>query len=204
LTAAAELISEQGLGSTTLDAIAARANCSVDSLFAIFSNRDELLGAVFARYSPIVDIDDVLATNHPDLTATVRDVYKTLARVLNREPRLTPALLAEAMARPSSPAVRSIVRHNTPRMFSVIGHWLSSEIQAGRIRDLPVTLLIHQFTAPLVVHMLLRPVAADAEVTDLPDVNQTCDIFADAFVRAVGVDAVAASSTRPAKEPSRS
>lgn len=54
------------------------------------------------------------------------------------------------------------------------------------------------------VHMLLRPVAADAEVTDLPDVNQTCDIFADAFVRAVGVDPVAASSTRPAKEPSRS
>ena len=53
------------------------------------------------------------------------------------------------------------------------------------------------------VHMLLRPVAADAEVTDLPDINQTCDIFADAFVRAVGVDP-AASSTRPAKEPSRS
>lgn len=189
LCAAAELISERGLGMTTLEAIASSAGCSVDALHANFGTRDELIGEVFARHNPIVDIDDVLAAEqaaeHADLSATVRAVYRTLARELNREPRLTPALLAEALARPDSPAVASIVRHNAPRMLAVVGDWLTTEIRAGRIRDLPVPLLIHQFTAPLVVHVLLRPIAVDAAGIDLPDIDQTCDIFADAFVRAV-------------------
>lgn len=186
LAAAADLISESGVGVTTMEAIAARAGCSVDSLYAVFGSRGDLLSAVFERHSPIVDIDDVLTTEHTDLTATVRHVYRKLAEALNREPRVTPALLAEALARPTSPAVRSVIRHNAPRMFAVLGRWLTAEIQAGRIRDLPVPLLIHQFTAPVVVHMLLRPIAADASVV-LPGIDQTCDIFADAFIRAVTV-----------------
>jgi hypothetical protein len=42
-------------------------------------------------------------------------------------------------------------------------------------------------TAPLVVHILLRPIAVDVAVVYLPDIDQTCDIFADAFIRAVAV-----------------
>jgi AcrR family transcriptional regulator len=187
LRAAAERISESGLGATTMEAIAARAECSVDSLYAVFGSRDDLFGAVFEQYGPIIDIDEVLAGDHMDLTDTVRRVYRTLAEALSREPRVTPALLAEALARPTSPAVRSVVRHNAPRLLAVLGRWLDGEVRAGRIRDLPVPLLLHQFTAPVVVHVLLRPAAEAASVMDLPDIDRACDIFADAFIRAVAV-----------------
>jgi AcrR family transcriptional regulator len=186
--AAAVLISEAGLAAATLEAIAGRAGCAVESLYAVFGNRDTLLGAVFDQYSPIVDIDDVLATEHSDLTATVLHVYRTVAEVLTREPRVTPAIFAEMLARPTSPAVQSLVQHKAPRLFEVIGEWLSAEIEAGRIRDLPVPLLMNQFLAPMVIHMLMRPAITGLTFVELPDVQQTCDVFADAFVRAATVD----------------
>lgn len=186
--AAAALISESGLVSTTLDAIAGRAGCAVESLYAVFGNRDTLLGAVFDQYSPIVDIDDVLATEHPDFQSTVAHVYRTMAEVLTRQPRVTPAIFAEVLARPTSPAVRSLLQHKAPRLFAVVGAWLDAEIHAGRIRALPLPLLLNQFIAPIVVHMLMRPAMTGRAYVDLPDVDRTCDIFAEAFVRAVGID----------------
>ncbi|MGC9671523.1 TetR/AcrR family transcriptional regulator [Planosporangium sp. 12N6] len=186
--AAALLISEEGLAAATLEAIAGRAGCAVESLYAVFGNRDTLLGAVFDQYSPIVDIGDVLAAEHTDLRATVAHVYRTMAEVLTQEPRVTPAIFAEMLARPTSAAVQSLLRHKAPRLFTVIGEWLSAEIRAGRVRDVPLPLLLGQFVAPVVIHMLLRPAMSGLAFIELPDVEQTCDVFADAFVRAVAVD----------------
>lgn len=203
LDAAAVLISETGVGLTTLDAVAVHAGCSIDSLFAIFGSRDELLAAVFERYSPITDLADALDdhVDQADLASTVQHAYRQFAEVLTRPPRVTPALLAEALARPTSTAVRSIVRHNAPRMLEVLGRWLSGEIKAGRIRDLPLPLLIHQFAAPLAAHLLTRPVALDAGLVDLPSIERTTEIFAEAFLRAVAVTPEQALATRP--EPGR-
>lgn len=195
LAAAAEVISESGVGLTTLDAIALRADCSVDSLFAIFGSRDELLAAVFERYSPLPDIGDVLAAASTDLGSTVRHVYGRFATALTQQPRVTPALIAEALSRPTSPAVRSVVRHNGPRMLAVIGDWLADEVAAGRIRDLPLPLLINQFVGPLAAHLLLRPAAIDADLVEMPSIEQTLDIFAEAFVQAVAVDPVRPRTT---------
>ena len=171
-----------------MEAIAARANCSVDRLYAVFGSRDDLVSAVFERHTPLVDIEDVLAAGHPDLTATVRHVYRQLAEALNREPRVTPAILAEALARPTSPAVQAVLRHSTPRVFAVMGRWLTAEVQAGRIRDLPTVVLIHECLAPVVVHMLLRPAAVGVPIADLPDIDRTCVMFADAFIRAAAAE----------------
>src|SRR5262245_48316927 len=95
--AAAALIGEAGLGSSTLEAIANRAGCAVESLYAVFGNRDTLLGAVFDEYGPIVDIGEVLAAEHPDLTAKVRDTYQAMAEMLSREPRVRPGVLADVV-----------------------------------------------------------------------------------------------------------
>lgn len=185
LDAAANLISASGLGLVTLEAIAAEANCSVDSLYAVFGSRSELLRAVFERHGPILEIEDLLDSGSGDLTDTARRVYAQLAETFSREPRVAPAILAEALARPTSPAVQSLMHHSTPRLMLVLGQWFTAEIEAGRIRDLPLVLLIQQFLAPTVMHLLLRPAALESAVVPLPDVEQVCDVFAAAFVRAV-------------------
>lgn len=187
LDAAAELISTSGLAAATLEAIAAHAQCSVHSLYASFGGRDELLRALFERHSPLLQIEDFFDGDHDDLPVTVRRLYGLIAHTLNHEPRVAPALLAEALARPESPAIQNLLRHNAPRLLGTLGSWLTKEVQAGRIRDLPLPLLIQQLIAPVAVHMLVRPAASRLPGPPLPDMEAVCDTFTDTFLRAVAI-----------------
>src|ERR1700761_6209109 len=188
LTAAATLISESGLAAATLEAIAGRAECSVHSLYMAFGGRDELLRLLFERHSPIPDLEDVLDTATDDLTATVQRIYQALASALGREPRVGPAILAEVFARPDSPTVQTLSQHAAPRMLNVLGTWLNTQVNRGRIRDVPMALLIQQLMGPMVMHMLGRPALTALDMIDLPDLDTTCREFTTTFLRAVAVD----------------
>lgn len=186
LDAAAILIAENGLAAATLEAIASRADCAVQSLYAIFGTRDGLLRTVFELHSPLLDIEEFLAEDHTDLRATVRRLYALFAESLSREPRVTPAMLAEAFARPTNPATQTLVNYKAPQMLAVLHRWLTTEIEAGRIRNLPEPLLVEQLLAPLVVHMLLRPATAALPGIDPPDIDTVCEVFTDAFLGGAG------------------
>ncbi|MBV8179472.1 MAG: transcriptional regulator [Mycobacterium sp.] len=108
-----------------------------------------------------------------------------VARRLSREPRVAPAVLAEAFARPNSPAVQNLVQHNAPRLLASIGAWLDAQVRANAIRDIPSPLLTQQLMSPIVMHLLVRPAMPHIPGVDLPDIDTTCDTFADAFLRAV-------------------
>lgn len=185
--AAGALIGDIGLSATTLELIAAGSDCSVPTLYAIFGSRDGLLREVFERFSPLLAVEGFFAEPpRGDVEDVVRAFYRVLATALAREPRVLPAIFAEAFARPSSPAVQTLLGHAVPRLFAAIGGWLAAEVAAGRIRDLPMPLLIQQLMAPMVVHLLFRPIADATHVVELPDVDRVCDVFAATFVSAVG------------------
>ncbi len=59
--AAAALISAGGVAAASFEATAARADCSVHSLYAVFVGRDELLRAVCDRYMPDLDLEDIIS-----------------------------------------------------------------------------------------------------------------------------------------------
>ncbi|MGV9310606.1 TetR/AcrR family transcriptional regulator [Streptomyces sp. NPDC003691] len=203
ITAAATLISENGLGSLSLERVAAAAGCSVHSLYAVFGGRDELLRAVFERHSPILDIETVLADPRMDFDDRVRAVYRLFTEALGREPRVVPAMLAEALARPADDTVQVLVRHAFPRMLGAIGQWLASEAAAGRIRDLPPLLLAQQFAGPVLIHFLLRPAWSRVPGIEVPETGEVCATFADTFLRAVAVTPPAdgARATAPGATP---
>ena len=183
--AAATLISNRGLIAATLEAIAVQADCSVHSLYAVFGGRDELMRAVFDRYSPILDLDEVLSEPDDSLSETVHRIYRALAEAFSREPRVAPAMLAEGLARPTEPAVQALLQHHVPLMLGSVGQWLATEIAAGRIRDLPLPLVIQQMLAPIAIHTMVRPAAATIPEIELPDLDEACAVFAEAFLRAV-------------------
>jgi len=187
IEAGAHLIGEHGLAALTLEAVAARAGCSVHSLYAAFGGRDELLYAIFEAYSPILDVEKVISGPHGDLAETVTAIYRLLADAATREPRVMPAMFADLLARPNEPSLRILQRHFVPRLLSAVGSWLAREISAGRIRDLPVPLLLHQMVGPVLMHFLTRPALQEVLGMDLPSVEETCRTFAENFLRAVGV-----------------
>jgi AcrR family transcriptional regulator len=184
--AAADLISQSGLAAATLEAVASRAQCSVNSLHVAFGGRDELLRAVFEQYSPVRDIEQFLDRPRADLAQTVGEMYRVIAGALSREPHVAPAIFAEAFSRPDSPSVQSLFAYSGPRMFGVLGQWLDAEMDAGRIRRFPPVLLAQQLLGPIVFHLFMRPVAEQARALPLPDIDIMCDVFAEAFIRAVG------------------
>jgi AcrR family transcriptional regulator len=182
---AASLISDRGLAAVTLEAVAAQADCSVHSLYAVFGGRDELMRAVFDRYSPILDLDEVISEPDAEFGETVHRVYRLLAEAFSREPRVAPAMLAEGLARPTEPAVLALLQYHVPRMLAGVGQWLAGEVTAGRVRDLPLPLLIQQMLAPIAIHTMVRPAAVNIPEIELPELDEACVVFADAFLRAV-------------------
>ena len=186
--AAAEMIGARGVASATLESIAAEADCSVPSLHATFGGRDGLLRAVYDRYLPALDVE-ALVSGAPDgeLTETVGAVYRSLAQLCLQEPRVLSAVLAETLARPAGPGAGILTEYGAVRTIAVLGRWLDREVAAGRIRDLPRTLLIQQLISPILVHAVMRPGLSGFPQVDMPDLPTSCDIFAEAFVRAVAL-----------------
>jgi hypothetical protein len=86
--------------------------------------------------------------------------------------------------------------HNAPRLLGSLGAWLTAEIQGGRLRDMPLPLLIQQLIAPIAIHMLLRPTMPQIPGMQLPDLETVCDTFTDAFLRAATVDPPVQRRTR--------
>lgn len=194
--AAAELISSQGLTAATLEAIAARANCSVHSLYATFGGRTALLHAVYDRYIPVVDIEALTVDAGTDLRFTVGNIYRLVAESLSQEPRVVPAMMAEALAGPVTDASQALFGHAAPKILAALGPWLAAEVAAGRIRELPVPVLLQQMIAPIAMHTMLRPVLDTVPQIDLPELADCAEIFAEAFVRAVAAEPISTNTTR--------
>ncbi|MBV9449752.1 MAG: TetR/AcrR family transcriptional regulator [Streptosporangiaceae bacterium] len=187
IEATARLIAESGLASLTLDAVADAAQCSLPSLHLTFGGRDGLLTAVFERYSPLHDFQQLMAARSGEFVETVQGVHRALLTAFTREPRVLPALAADLFSRPDGPAGR-MLRQNSPRLLASLSGWLTAAMDSGQIRRMPLPLLAQLLVAPVAFHALSRPVLAPVFGASFPSVDQACEIFADAFLRAVARD----------------
>ncbi|MEV0225009.1 TetR family transcriptional regulator [Streptomyces sp. NPDC050704] len=190
VVAAATLIGEHGLAAATLEAVAAAAECSLPSLHAVFDGRDGLLAAVFERYTPVADLEAVLADTPDNPEETVRLIYRTFVDGFSREPQVFPAVLADALARPTGPGRDLWMRKGLPRLVGSVGAWLTAEVAAGRFKPLPLPIMAHLLMAPLGTHLLVRPALASFFGPALPSVDEAVDSFAQAFLAAVTADGV--------------
>ncbi|ULE34681.1 TetR/AcrR family transcriptional regulator [Mycobacterium sp. IDR2000157661] len=184
--AAAGLISAGGVSSATLESIADEAECSVHSLHATFGGREGLLRSVYDRYIPVLDWEDAIAgSSDTELTEIVRRAYRAFAALYLREPRVLAAVLAETLARPAGPSGGALIEHGALRLMAALSRWLDGEVAAGRVRDLPRAVLIQQFVSPISVHAMMRPGLGNFPQVVMPELDDACGMFAEAFVRAV-------------------
>ncbi len=183
VAAAAELITRHGLGALTLEAVADTARCAVPSLYAVFGNRDNLLAAVFTHYGPLPDLQQLAADPPAHIEETVRRIYQTLTTVFIRQPRVMPALFADLLARPDGPASR-LVHTMLPAMVIPLDTLLTPHVRAGRLRSLPLPLLAQLLLGPMLAHLLTRSAIQAVLPTDIGSLDDVCDTFVTAFLRA--------------------
>lgn len=185
IEAAAALIAEHGLSAVTLEAIANAADCSQPGLHVTFGGRDGLLSAVFERYSPLLDLEALMADRPDTVEETVQAVYRAFIRAFEHERQVLPALMADVFGRPEGPG-RRVLAANFPRMLGSFGAWLTDEMRAGRIRELPLPLVAQLLLGPMAIHMLTRPVFGPLFGPSFPTAEQAADVFTEAFLAAVG------------------
>jgi AcrR family transcriptional regulator len=184
IAAAASLIAEQGLGATTLDAVAAAADCALPTLHGLFDGRDGLLTAVFDRYGPLPDLEALAADPPDDLCELLREVHRAIISAFSREPRVLPAIFADACGRPGGPG-HAMLKAMIPRTTASLRALLAPHIEAGRLQPLPFPLLVQLLLGPIATHMLLRPTLETALGGELPSVDEITDTLASAYRRAV-------------------
>jgi AcrR family transcriptional regulator len=184
ITAAAALIADKGLGATTLDAVAAAADCALPTLHGLFDGRDGLLTAVFERYSPLPDLEALAADPPDDLAELVREVHHTIISAFTREPRVLPAIFADACGRPGGPGNR-MLQAMISRMTGSLRTLLAAHLAAGRVRPLPFPMLVQLLLGPITTHMLLRPTLETTVGSELPSVEEITETLAAAYLRAV-------------------
>jgi AcrR family transcriptional regulator len=179
IEAGGRLVGERGLAAVTLESVAEAAGCSVHSLYAIFGTRDELFAAIYERYSPFRDVIRVGIDPSASLEQTVAEFYRRTATTLTREPRVAAAMLSDLLGNPRGIAAGIFARY-FPRVRASLGGWLESQVRAGRIRDVPIPLLMQQLMGPLLAHVLMQPaIGRDVEL------EQACSVFTSNFLRAV-------------------
>src|SRR5687767_12415034 len=74
--AAADLIEAGGLTALTMEAVAARAECSIPALYSQLGGREGLLAATFERYSPLPLVEATFANPPEDLEDGIRRLYE--------------------------------------------------------------------------------------------------------------------------------
>ncbi|KJK59424.1 TetR/AcrR family transcriptional regulator [Saccharothrix sp. ST-888] len=186
IDAAARLVSERGLGGVTLDAVAERAECSLPSLHTVFDGRDGLLAAVFELHGPLPDVEALAADPPERLEDTVRALHRSFVASFSREPRIVPAVLGDLLSRPDGPAARMMAA-NFPRLLDGLNRLLLPHIEAGRLRPLPLPVLMQLLLGPMAMHLLVRPVLAPALGPALPSVEETAELFTESYLRAVAL-----------------
>lgn len=189
IEATARLLGSDGLRAVTLERVADGAQCSVHSLYAAFGGRDALLYAVYEQYSPDVDVDTVLEAPQQGLEETVRSVFRIVADAFQREPRVLPAVIADALARPGDPAAQAVYQKALSTMVENVGRWITAEIAAGRLRDLPLLPLVQQMIGPVFSYFLLSPIYERFNQVSLPNPEDAIETFTEAFLRAAAIPA---------------
>ena len=188
IVAAADVIIADGVGALTLEGVARRVGCAVTSLYTAFSGREGLLAAVFERYAPLPVVEQLLSTDpqrFTDFEAGVRAIYTAVFDTVAANTAVLEALFADILAKPNGIGMQFFREQILPRITANVGGWLQTHIDAGHCADLPLSLLVPLFIAPISVHLLARHRLAAAGAP-VPDRQTVIDTMTAAFSTAVG------------------
>jgi hypothetical protein len=72
-----------------------------------------------------------------------------------------------------------------PRLTVSLRTLLMAHVQAGRLRALPFPLIVQLLLGPITTHVLLRPSLEGALGPEMPSLEETSEVFTEAFLRAV-------------------
>ena len=182
LTAAGELIAERGLAAFSLDAVAERAGVSRATVYRLHPGKAALLRDVVRAYLPV---DEALAMMESVADRPPAEVMGALGQGLTQAGSVRIGLLRTVMfemARREDGTEEVLLESlaNT----QVIARYLEAQMAAGRLRTMDPVLAMQAFMAPIMLHLVSRPVLVDYGL-DTTSVEEAVEEFTGAWLRAM-------------------
>jgi AcrR family transcriptional regulator len=198
IEATAELLRERSLAEVTLEAVAARASCSLPAIYNQFGGRHGVLKAVFERYSPLPTVERLVATGEigsvSNLRREVRTIYGAVFDQVTSGWPVLRAFVAEVLRDPGSEVGDLFREWYLPRALETITPTLRRHIEHGSFRPVPPLLIGQAFVGPMLLHIASRGLLRDSFGIDPPDRDSTVDTLTDLFCRAVAAEPAPAAS----------
>jgi AcrR family transcriptional regulator len=181
LAAAAELVAERGLGGLSLDEVSNRTGASRATVYRLYPGKAALFREVVLAYLPM---DEALAmmesTDRPP-----SEVMGTLARGLTQAGSVRIGVLRSALFEVvKSEDGAEAVLEETIRSIGVITRYLERQMTAGRLRRMDPMLAMQAFLAPVMLHMVSRPLVDEYGLTATP-IEEAVQEFTDGWLRAM-------------------
>ncbi|MGH9040680.1 MAG: TetR/AcrR family transcriptional regulator [Acidimicrobiia bacterium] len=182
LMAGAELLAEQGLSGLSLDDVAARSGASRATVYRLFPGKAALFGEIVRTH---LAVDESLEMLETMADRPPSEVMPALASSLARAGSVRIGVLRSALfevtgREDGSEEVVDEVLQNTRVML----RYLEAQMDAGRLRRMHPLLAMQSFVAPLMLHMVSRPILAEELDLDVP-LDEVAREFTDTWLRAM-------------------
>lgn len=182
LVVGAELLAERGLSGLSLDEVAARSGASRATVYRLFPGKAALFREIVRTYLPVDETLDMLeAMGHRPPAEVMPALATSLARAGQVRIGVLRSALFEVTGRfDGSEEVIEEVLQST----AVMTRYLAQQMDAGRLRRMHPMLAMESFMAPIMLHMVSRPLAEDLGLLDIP-LDEVVREFTDAWLRAM-------------------
>ena len=182
LMAGAELLAERGLSRLSLDEVATRSGASRATVYRLFPGKAALFREIVRSYLLMDEALEMLDTMGHRPPA---EVMPLLAAGLAQAGHVRVGVLRSALFEVTGKEDGSEeVVEEVLQATLAVTRYLEKQMDAGRLRRMHPMLAMQSFVAPIMLHMVSRPLAQDLGLVDVP-LDEVVREFTDAWLRAM-------------------
>ena len=183
LEAAIDVVGARGVAGLSMDDVAERAEVSRATLYRLFPGKSALLLGLVEAYSPLEPVAALVSTRPAEPPSVVMpEVARTAYRAVAGRTGLMRTLFFEVSA--LSPEIEEVATHAITRVVGSLAMYITTHMDAGRLRRAHPLLALQSFIGPILFHILTRPLAERALHLDI-DGETAVTQLAETWLRAM-------------------
>lgn len=188
LEAALALIGAHGLGSLSMDEVAARAGVSRANVYRLFPGKQALFVGVIQAFSPLEAVSQaVTAMSDQPPDVVMPELARLIYRVVAGRLGLMRSVFLEVSSMSSD--AEAAAQQLAATVLGTVGVYVMTQMQEGRLRAMHPILALQSFVGPIFFHLMTQPLAEGVLGLEI-DGEDAVTALAQGWLRAMQPDPI--------------